>query len=1271
MNDMTAKIVIVVLGITMCGLSSPPDGAAAEEGLLFHYSASEGFTADFARGNPDAVVIEEQEIVDDGAVGKAISCPDFENVIAFESPGNLYAQRGTLAFFLRPRYPLGETPFTIFQASYSDHSSFDMQWMRVDYNGSGFDAFVTDRNLARIRVSHHPDTLPAADEWTHLAVAWDENRGIRLYVDGELAARKDTVAVFDAGMGFFGTHGYFINPLFIGSGSHDLRGADFDEFRIYDSMLDQFDIAMLAGGNSLPERTLNTLSLSSEELRSAWLLRHGWNRSDDPPPYLDSRETSVRFIGITDAYDLKQWFWKGCDGIRETTWPGVMNRSSIIGRADYFTLPDWNCYSLSGKSVTFSLPDEEWNHIEIAGAAFGTMDHLVYSHERSSDTVEPLFDRPADQERTAHRLDAMREGGRLRFTNDVQETPIGEIMVSRVEGGRAPAGSRRLTYRVDSAAAPDNPTLAPLIEHIEGRHMPGERTTVVALPSGAPRTGRTSGGQTASLPLVHVLIPCDFRTISTGSTIGRYSYTWENIGDGLAGIIIDLPALDVRPTHGGLYPMNIAFRDPLWPARTLADFTFSVKPGEERTLWIDTRDRILPDDKSIYLTVAGAGEGLAADALHGMRVTLVFKARQEAEPEHIGDRFVQVKDNYGNIIESAPNSKLLPLYDRLHRDMVDLLRIDPHHFPGRNYWCHLNPEQGWPAFEQPQPPPGVPVWAFRQIEHLRLVGDVILWWIDNRQIENGELGGGLSDDSDFTNSWPIPALMGIEPDKITDSLHRELEAIYDIGMFTDGLNTYQMDGLHTTEEGTNVQAQLMMLEYGDPKLVERLMETARAFERVTGINSAGHRHFRSSFFSATEIAEERPWQWTMYQAFRLLHPGMSLVEFNGNPRAKKTLLELADGVVAHRRKDERGRWRTTAVVNYATDEDRGSSFGSADHLLWGAWHWTGDERYLQPMIDNGHGAILGLNANVIDILDEGREWARDYTRTTTPHSGGGLQRWLAFQLTGDLQFIEELYADEIAYHSREMYLMTEGHVWTDRVAINALELQRSRLGGIARRKKSAIYPGQVVSWRFREPSSWDDLAILVPEADATSFTVTAWNCSDGPVTADMTGWMIDPGEWEMERGIDTDGDFVIDGDSEKIRVRFERTESVTLTFDPGVQTVIHMSLKKKGTPYWKRPDLGIGKEDVEIADGKMLVTVHSLGSVDCPKGEIAVIDSSGNSVATAETPAIEAPLDLFPRTAEVSLELPAGGLTGGLRVVLNPGGSFEEITRMNNIVELP
>ena len=93
---------------------------------------------------------------------------------------------------------------------------------------------------------------------------------------------------------------------------------------------------------------------------------------------------------------------------------------------------------------------------------------------------------------------------------------------------------------------------------------------------------------------------------------------------GLDGIAIDLPALNLKPTHGDYIPMNIQIKDPIWPMRDMLDFSFSVKPGEPHTLWLDTRDRILPNDKSLYITIASASPEFGTDA-----------ARRRADPPHL------------------------------------------------------------------------------------------------------------------------------------------------------------------------------------------------------------------------------------------------------------------------------------------------------------------------------------------------------------------------------------------------------------------------------------------------------------------------------------------------------------------------------------------------------------------------------------------------------------------------------------------------------------
>ena len=1252
--------------------------AAADTGLLFYLSGEKDTTADFSAGGTPAPTFDyEVTRIADGAKGAALQCGDLQ-LLAYRAPGNIYAQRGTLSFFWRSRYPVGPTAFPIFRVGFADHSSWDMVWLRIDYNGHGFDAFVTDASLARTRVSYAMPDFPKPAEWTHLALAWDETRGIRFYVNGKLAAAKETVAVYNTGLDQFGPHSRIVSPWQVQSDYNFVRGGDIDEIRIYDRMLADANIATLARGNAptdLPP--LPARSLADAATRAEWFLRYGWNRPDDPPPALPAGpNVAIRKVEIHDAYDLKRWWWKACDGIRETTWPGVYNRSRLPGRNDYFQLPDWDCYVDSGKAITFALPNEPWNHLEISGAAWGKMELLPVGTENetacAAKAEATLFERPKGQEKTVYTFTQPLAGRKIRFTNVEQEEPIGELAAYNVTAGVEPAGSTKVAFHLTTATPADS-SLDPLVKFIQGRFAPDERAMLVgeALGRVAVRLDeRTAVPTQPALPLVHVLIPD----------------TWDKLADGLDGIAIDLPALKVRPTHGGLFPLNIQVKDPLWPMRNMLDFTFSVKPGEAKTLWLDLRDRLLPKDKALYLTIAGAGSDFNATQLEGAQVRLVFKPHEAARAEHELDRFTQAKDSYAMLVEEHPKSPKLNLWNRFEADITDLMRVNPNHVPGRNYYA-VGVGGPRPPFTLAEPPAGVPLWAFRQVDLLGRVKKFVLWYIDHRQVAFGDFGGGISDDVDLLNTWPGVALMGCEPDKIRQSLHALLEAAFKNGMFTNGLPTIQADELHSYEEGIDCLSANLILDYGNPQQLERAMVTARGVASLTGINAAGHRHIRTSYYNGMKMATEDPWGWAKAYSYLVLQPGQLLTEFNGNPEAKRIVLELADGLLAHRKIDATGRGTLPSAVHFATDRDSESTRAFFPwHLFWSAWKWTGDRKYIAPILDNGTNGLMAVNANMLDLLDLRPEWGprllsgeagrpvegRPKDGRTSARSNiyrNSTNSQFAWQLTGDKKLLEALYAAQIEECNLLEYINTEGSLWIDRVGVPNTDLQRARLGGIAL-VRNGLFPGHAVSWKFAAPANDQSVAILIPDATATGMKIIAYNLETKPVAATLTAWNIDPGQWEVTQGIDTTGSDVADGAITSRTVKLERSADLAVEFAPRATTILTLKLKTPGTPYWSRPDLGIERGDVIRRDDALLVKVHSLGSVPSLETTMVCKDRSGRVVASAIIPSLEAPFDLRPRAVEVILHLPAGTDVTGGTVQIDPEQKQEEITRRNNTVQL-
>ncbi len=1255
---------------------------ASDRGLLFHLTFDHGLTADTARGEPAPNIADRAPVVAGGPQGNYLQLAD-DGVVSWHAAGNIYAQRGTLAFNWRARTPLGAAPFPIFRVGYGDHTSWDMTWLRIDYNGHGFDAMVTDASLARVRVSYTLPAPPKPEQWLHLALAWDETTGIRFYVDGKLAGQVDRAGIYDTALDQFGPHARTISPMQVQTAYQYMRGGDVGALAIYDHMLTSASIAALAQDEAVANDAAPVRDLADPRWRAEWWQRYGWTGA--APAYLASPATTIRRIEFSDARDLKERMTGANDGIPETTWPGVYNRSRIAGRHDYFELPDWNVYVDGGKAVTFTLPTEAWNHLEVQGTADGTFTFLP-----ATGAEHVLAVRSAGLERSTADFAAL-TGGRLRFDNVTQENPLQEVAAYNVTPGGPPAGAQVLSYTIKAAAEPhDYPTLDTLGDFVKGRFVADERASVVALPDGAASRPRAPDAA-PSLPIVHVLIPADLREPRAGLAQSHYGYGWQNMAAGLDGIAIDLPALNVKPTHGGLLPLNIQVKDPIWPARNLLDISVSVKPGEARMLWLDTRDRLLPPDVSLYLSIAAAGGGFGAASLDGTRIRLVFKPREKALPEHIADRFAQMRDNFAFFVEEHTSTRSLARFERFTREITDLLRADPGNVVARQYWAEVSPEAGWPAVTLPPVPQGVPLWAARQVQDLKLVRLFVDWWIDHRQVAFGDFGGGISDDDDLTEQWPPLALMGDEPDKIKRSLDALTDAVDRNGMITNGLGTILTDQLHSYEEGINARAEDAMLADGDPKMIERLMDTARGYASITGPAGAGHTHVLSSLFSGTHVVREGPWAWSKPYSYLILHPGIALAEYNGNAKMKALVLALADGYLAHARKTDKGETVFPEDINSLSDEDRGTltpgSNGLAGivQLMWTAYSWTSDAKYLAPIesvVGKGdHGALSLLNANALERLNKQASWGRDLAKAADAGKGGeardsgarpaDFDRFIAWQMTGDKHYLEDLYTSEITTDLNRMYMVTEGELWSDRVELFSDLLQRSRLGGMALRRNQ-IYPGHLVRWRFAgAPTAAENVAILISDASPTHFKVIACNLTNAPIAATMTGANIAAGQWTMTTGIDDNNDDKPDGATQTRSLAFERDASVHLDFAPHRTVVIEFTLAKPAPPVSARLDIAIGPDDIHAGTGTLDVTVHSLGAVATPAGRLSLQDAAGRPVATVPIPALEAPADLNPRTVTLHLAIPAKTALAHARLVLSLTGNPAEITLRNNAVTLP
>jgi hypothetical protein len=387
------------------------------------------------------------------------------------------------------------------------------------------------------------------------------------------------------------------------------------------------------------------------------------------------------------------------------------------------------------------------------------------------------------------------------------------------------------------------------------------------------------------------------------------------------------------------------------------------------------------------------------------------------------------------------------------------------------------------------------------------------------------------------------------------------------------------------------------------------------------------------------------------------------------------ILELADGFLAHYKPGPDGKPSFHAEVNFKSDEDKATGMRPW-FILWAAYRWTGDPKYVKPFVDAPVESLQLVNNDALDMLSMRKTETDPLITAANSTSRANETVWqLAWQATGDTSYLNKVYASQIqTAHERE-FINTKGSLWIDRIYFNNGELQRSRLGGVAL-MRNYCYPGNAVSWRFDEPANDQSVAILVPEATPDHVKIIAYNLDSVPVKARMTGWEIDPGQWTMTQGVQQGVGNAPPAEDAPVKdvstqtIPFERSKDVEITFAPRTTTVIELKLSSKGTPYWSRPDLGIDPEDVKVDGQNISVTVHSVGAIDAPASKIVLRGHDGKTIASADVPALKAPVDLTPKTAQVTLALPAGADLKGASVTIECGGNVPEITLMNNSVVL-
>ena len=515
---------------------------------------------------------------------------------------------------------------------------------------------------------------------------------------------------------------------------------------------------------------------------------------------------------------------------------------------------------------------------------------------------------------------------------------------------------------------------------------------------------------------------------------------------------------------------------------------------------------------------------------------------------------------------------------------------------------------------------GMPEWAVAQREAMGRLSQVLRWWIEQRQRPSGELGGGYGDDVEMLRQWHV-YLGGLDDATVRRGWLTLAHGIWYSHVIQQlGYAASASDVQHSAEPMSDSHPALVGLDYGNPVWVERCMATVRLMrDSWTGVNSQGHRHFRSMDFGAQEVKTGKPLGVDLPCSGRASRPGLWLGWYQRNPATVKLFSEWMDAWVEDTMREAEGKPAGVVPAAVAFETDRIGGYSKNWHemqteLYWSyfnwpgyidmvydhmlaAYEWTGNERYLEPiraamdlaMESREDGAedpppggriwagrvLYGRMAGVIEKyrLLTGRDEYDDYLRERgSPYT--------KFLLSGDKSQLVKGCEAAASQARFNFELKTSEVLFTDRVSVSQSPMWSMYTGGVG---PAYYYPSHFVTWRNTGPH----VATLVTTADRQSLKVLACNFEERTRRVGMDLWRLEPGRYELRHGPDTDGDDKMDGEPQQQTFEMvERGTGVEVELPARSVQVIEISRRSGPEPglsdLTDRADLAVGAQDVFV-----------------------------------------------------------------------------------------
>lgn len=676
-------------------------------------------------------------------------------------------------------------------------------------------------------------------------------------------------------------------------------------------------------------------------------------------------------------------------------------------------------------------------------------------------------------------------------------------------------------------------------------------------------------------------------------------------------------------------------------------------------------------------------------ALADLQVTVHQVPRQDALAEAVAWRLFLLRGLFSSMSEPRPwmhlkdgvpvrqqiaESGAIRRYRESLTEVLETVEIAHQLAPEQpligNYheWLYQNMDR-----RKPQPPPqvapvpGAPEWAVLVRQGYLDLEAIAQWWLDNRQVANGEFGGYAGDDTDLFQTWQCLPMIESEP-----LGHRLREAAADLSdlvseqLLQDGLNIRTLDSLHAYEEGINQLALCAWWFYGDPVHYERLMVSARSILQLMVETPDGRLHFPANDLGIDSLRQPPSelgttvgnGNWAPVRF--LLHPVYTAAWYNRHPRLLERFEQWGRSWAGYQAP---GRWvgqveiasgRPTVVSEQPTPQ----AIGPVKEWL-ALYQLTGDDEWRRPfeMLLESEG-YWGTSVQYGRMEHALVAWDEPYRQILAERVKGG---YAGFFLHQDREMLMQDLRDSAAWFGRFRHMDTAAEQKTDRIlTYRATVPLAAYLGDAPNRNRWLMF--NAVSY---EGLQGEDFAALVWQAGPDRLKVALYNFRDQELRGGMRVWRLDHGRYRVITGPDLDDDGQRDRTATTHAQILHRHATIDLALPPGEVTIVEVEQLEQRPAITTRPDLALSPLSTRLTPDGALVTVHNIGSVDARSTRLE-LHREGQVVARLDVPALKAPLELVPRS--ITLRFPEA--KQGDSLYLDPDDKLAEISESNNALVL-